>query len=82
MEKQKVIEWMLANLPDLPNRVWYLVELPFEDWEWFSVCSESFAMNTETGELITKDDFYDARNESRLTPCGMSFIELIEDLKL
>lgn len=29
MEKQKVIEWMLANLPAFPDHVGHIVSLPF-----------------------------------------------------
>jgi hypothetical protein len=82
MEKQKVIEWMLANLPDFPEYAGQFVAMPFYDWEWFCFGKNLFALSVTTGEYINAEEFYQARAESRLTPCGMSFSELLEDLKL
>lgn len=41
-----------------------------------------YIVNFETGELITRDEFYTARQVKRLQGCGMSYKELIDDLFL
>lgn len=84
------MNWLLQNLPQWPESKFNLINVPLDNWAWIvdkswinGVYSETyFLINKLTGEFISDDDFYAERDKQRLTPCGMSFKELIEDLSL
>lgn len=87
---KNAMKWLLQNLPQWPESRFNFINVPLDDWAWIAdkawingVYSETyFLINKLTGELISDDDFYAERDKQRLTPCGMSYKELIEDLSL
>lgn len=81
MNREKVIEWAIANVTEFPENCFNCINIPFHYWEWFTIGCGMVIIHVQTGDVITKDDFYNARYNQRLTPCGMSFSELIEDLE-
>jgi len=85
------MEWLMANLPEWPERKTQAIGLPSNmrsSWSWIADSSwcngeyvqEIFLINTENGEFISSDSFYEQRYEQRLKPCGMKFSDLMEDL--
>jgi hypothetical protein len=84
------MRWLQENLPQWPESELNLMNVPLDDWVWFvdkawingCYCESFFLVNVTSGEFISDDEFYAERDKQRLTPCGMSFKELIEDLSL
>lgn len=84
------MNWLQKNLPQWPESRFHLINVPLNDWAWITdkawidgVYIETyFLINKLTGEFISDDAFYEERDKQRLTPCGMSYKELIEDLSL
>ncbi len=85
------MEWLMDNLPEWPERKTNCIGLPSNmrsSWSWVvdsSFCGgerviEIFLINTENGEFISSDSFYEQRYEQRLKPCRMEFDDLIKDL--
>lgn len=76
------MSWLLKNLPQWPESEFNLMRVPLDDWRWMTAGRKFFLVNMNDGEMINRTDFLNARSKQRLTPCGMSFKELIEDLSL
>lgn len=76
------MSWLLQNLPQWPESEFNLINVPLDDWCWMTAGGKFFFVNMNDGEMINRTDFLNARSKQRLTPCGMSFKELIEDLSL
>ena len=88
MDTKQTLKWLLDNLPDWPSSEFNFMNIPDPHWHWLSdkawingVYSEDyFAVNVVSGEMISDEDFFNARANQRLKPCGMSFNEIIADL--
>ena len=80
MTKHAAMKWCIDNLTSWP--IDCAPDTTFKNWVWASI--DFIFVNLTTGEYITEGEFYAARRvmQDRLTPCGMSFSELIEDLFL
>lgn len=81
MTRSQAIEWALKNLPEWPKSSQNHINIPSRVWAFIGNKNTAI-INVQTGELITRDEFYTARKAKRLQPCGMSYKELIEDLFL
>lgn len=80
MTQPQIKQWLLDNLPNWPLYETQCINIPFGSWHWWKSGFELVVLHIETGEIVTKKEFLDARYEQRLKPCGMSFKEMIEDL--
>lgn len=82
MTKEEVLDWMIDNIPEFPTSVFNCMNIPAGNWHWWHIGMGIVALNDDTGEFVNSDEFYQARYEARLRPCGMSFKMVMEDLKL
>ena len=82
MTSSQLIQWMIHNLPEWPTCKSQGINIPCQQWEWMHLSQVGmYALNVETGECVFEKMFLDARADERLCPAGVSFKELIDDLK-
>lgn len=82
MNKHQLIDWMINNLPEWPLRKSQGMNIPSQQWEWMFLSDIGmYAMNVETGECVFQEMFLESRRDQRLVRCGVTFGELMEDLK-
>lgn len=82
MTHEQVLDWLAINLAEWPKRTDGCGDLPNGNWSWWHLAGEMVVLNSENGDFIGRSEFENFRYEQRLTPCGMSFKMMIEDLKL
>lgn len=87
MTRQQALNWAVQNLPHWPS-----TDKPSapdtrpNGWTWHRIddltgkhreCNGYYLVSLETGESICDTEYYSTKNK----PCGLSFGELMENLK-
>lgn len=81
MTKTQLLDWMVDNYPEFPRSKLNFIRIPSEEWCYLESLGSVAVVHTYTGDFISSEDFYTHRERYRLKSCGMSFHELLEDLK-